>query len=119
MMKKVVWFTGLVFLIVTTVVFAGSTLDYSHMTNEELFQLRGAIQNAPEGDKEAYQIEWEKRWAKMTDEEKKQFEEPSEDSTEGNGKPRLLWTPARGYEKEGGQGQVIFGGGPLEESTGR
>ena len=84
------------------------------MSNEELFELRGAIQNAPDPDKNAYQLEWEKRIAGMTNEEKKQFVDPAQDEEDNGGSSEQLWVPARGYEKQAGR---VISGGYLENGS--
>ena len=88
-------------------------IDYAQMTTEELFQLHGAVQNASENERKDYQLEWDKRVAAMTDEEKQQYVTSSDNSSKDNKEgPRLLWTPGRGYEQQGVQGNVIYGGAP-------
>jgi hypothetical protein len=110
----------LVFMLVAVVVSAGWSMDLVNMSNKELFELRGAFQNAPEADQEAYQVEWEKRVAAMTDEEKKQFVEPSKEGEGGAGKPKQpFFVPGQGYENQEGQGRVIFGGYPKSSGSKR
>ena len=85
-------------------------MDFVNMTNEELFELQGAIQNAPDADKNAYQLEWDKRFASMTSEEKKQFFETAKEEDDGKLKKPVV--PAQGYEKQVGPDKIIFGGFP-------
>jgi hypothetical protein len=113
-MKKMLRITGFVFLLLTVVCSVGWSMDFINMSNEELFELRGAIQNAPETDKKAYQVEWDKRVSCMTDEEKKEFTEPSKVDEGNDGKLAQPRVPAQGYEKQSGQGRIIFGGFPKE-----
>lgn len=83
-------------------------MDYQKMSNQELYELQGAIRNAPEAEQKRYQAEWEQRLATMTDEEKEELLQPEkEKDTDELDSPR---TPARGYEEQ--SGQVIFGGFP-------
>ncbi|GAB4346307.1 MAG: hypothetical protein Kow0089_23620 [Desulfobulbaceae bacterium] len=110
-MKKLLTIIGLVLAALVCVLPAAMAMDFASMSNQDLYELRGAIQNAPEKDRTAYQAEWEKRLAAMSDEEKKLFTEP--EKKEGDGEtldPPVV--PARGYEKEGTQGRIIFGGFP-------
>lgn len=111
-MKQMLLIIGFFFLLLTAVSTDCRAMDFDQMSNEELFELRGAIQNAPESDKAAFQVEWDKRIACMTEEERKQFTEPPEAEKKNDDEldpPRI---PAQGYEKEGIQGQIIFGGFP-------
>lgn len=111
-MKKILYIISCMYLMLAMTVTAAWGLDYAQMTTEELFQLHGAVQNASEIERKEYQLEWEKRVATMTDEEKQQYLTSPGNSPEDDSKnPKLLWTPGRGYEK-GTQGQVIFGGAP-------
>lgn len=117
-MKQMIWIIGFSCLLVTVVCTAALAMDFGNMSNQELFELRGAIQNAPEPDKTAYQTEWEKRLSCMTDEEKNQFTQPPEAKKNDDelDPPR---TPAQGYEKEGVQGRIIFGGFPADQDSGQ
>jgi hypothetical protein len=118
-MKQMLRIIGFLFLLLSVVTAACWAMDFDKMSNEELFELRGAIQNAPEPDKTAYQVEWEKRITCLTEEEKKQFAEPPEAETKNDDEldpPRI---PAQGYEKEGVQGHIIFGGFPQESGPAR
>ena len=84
-MKKMMRICTYAFLLLT---FASSVVwskDFDDMSNIELFELRGSIQNTPFSDRNAYRLEWEKRLAGMTDEEKSQFTELSEDAEKDNG----------------------------------
>ena len=110
-MKKVKQVTGLIFLLLTVAYSVGWAMDFVNMSNEELYELRGAVQNAPETDQKAYQVEWDKRLSSMTDEEQELFSKPVKDEEE-DGKLGQPFIPAKGYEKESIQGNVIFGGFP-------
>lgn len=80
--------------------------DFASMSNRELFELRGMIKYSVEEVKKAYNEEWEKRLTDMTDEEKNKYAE--EEKKEGD--VDKLWLPGQGYEKQGVQGQIIYGG---------
>lgn len=88
---------------------AAWAMDFSRMTNQELADLRGAIRNAPQEEQSAFQQEWEKRQAAMTEEEKKLFAKPQAESSGDDGKLQKLNIPGRGYEQQG-VGTVIYGG---------
>ena len=118
-MKKILWITSCAFLLLTVICSNVWSMDFVSMSNDELFELRGAIQNAPEADKKVYQVEWEKRLASMTDEEKKQFVETPKDGETNDTKLKQPLIPARGYEKQLEQGRVIFGGFPEGGSSSR
>lgn len=118
-MKQMLRIIGFFFLLLSVVTAACWAMDFDNMSNEELFELRGAIQNAPEPDRTAYQAEWNKRLACMTDEEKKEFAEPAEAEKKNDDELDPPITPAQGYEKEGVQGQIIFGGFPGSSGPGR
>lgn len=92
-------------------VFSGAAwaMDFAGMSNQELADLRGAIRNAPEPEQMAFQQEWEKRLAAMTEEEKKPFV-PSQEQLPGEEeKMKKPYIPGRGYESQG-IGTVIYGG---------
>lgn len=59
-MNKILPITCLVFLPLMAGAISGLSMDFVNMSNQELFELRGAIQNAPEADRSAYMAEWEK-----------------------------------------------------------
>ncbi len=118
-MKKMIGITGFVFLLLTVVCSVGWSMDFVKMSNVELFELQGAIENAPEADKKAYLLEWEKRVADMTDEEKKQFVESSKNEDDNDGELKKPFVQAQGYEKQGVQGRIIFGGYPGSGGSGR
>lgn len=84
----------------------GWAMDYHNMSNQELYELRGAIQNAPATEQEAYRLEWEQRVSAMTEAERKEFLQPEEDANPDKLDPPRI--PAQGYENQ--SGQVIFGG---------
>lgn len=112
-MEKIMLKCSLLFLLLTIVCSVAWSMDFVNMSNEELFELRGAIQNAPDTDKQYYQLEWEKRVAGMKPEEKKQFTESSKDGEKINGEPKLPFhIIGQGYGKQEGEGQVIIGGFP-------
>lgn len=107
-MRKKMYILALVCILLPALLSVGWTMDYHNMSNQELYELRGAIRNAPESEQEAYRLEWEQRVAAMTDAEKKEYLQPEEDA-----RPDMLETPrtpAKGYENQ--PGQVIFGGFP-------
>ena len=114
-----IWVTGLAFLLVTVFCSGAWSMDFVNMSNQELFELRGAIRNAPEADRQAYTVEWEKRLSRMPDEEKKQFADQVEEEKKDDGGLEPPKTPARGYEKQVGQGRIIFGGFPQDSGSGR
>jgi len=116
-MKRLIWIGAVSFLL--QIVFCASVLamNFEKMSNKQLFEMQGAIQNAPEADQKAYQLEWDKRLAAMNEEEKQQFtRKPEEDKGEDTlPQPKI---PARGYEKDE-QGLVIFGGFPESKASGQ
>ncbi|HHO47238.1 MAG TPA: hypothetical protein ENN06_02095 [Desulfobacteraceae bacterium] len=89
---------------------AGQAMDYGNMTNEELAELRGAILNAPEAERRAFENEWEKRLPDMSEEEKERFadREGADPGKERQGKQPHI--QGRGYDEQG-MGTVIHGGG--------
>ena len=90
-------------------------IDYTALSNNELYELKGAIKNAPKTEQETYQKEWQFRVSKMTGEEAQRYTSAhgvsngGDDSTNDVAKPPF--TPGRGYEKHG-TGTVILGGIP-------
>jgi len=116
-MKKIMRIFSILCLLLTVVCSGGWSMDFVDMSNKELFELRGAIQNAPDVDKNSYQLEWEKRIAVMTNEEKKQFVDSPKHGEGKEGSSEQLWVPARGYEKQAGQ--VILGGYPENGGSSR
>ncbi|MHB1348956.1 MAG: hypothetical protein ACYCYR_03710 [Desulfobulbaceae bacterium] len=84
-------------------------MDFSRMTNQELAELRGAITNAPAAEQAAYRQEWEKRLARMTEEEKSLFLSPGQPKTGEGEASQKPYIPGRGYESQG-VGTVIYGG---------
>ncbi len=112
-MKEIMRICSLLFLLSTVACSVAWSMDFVNMNNEQLFELRGAIQNAPDGEKTAYQLEWEKRIAAMSSEEKKQFAVISKNEEGNNSTPQQPFLlMGQGYEKQEGEGQVIFGGPP-------
>jgi len=100
-MKKIIRICSFSFLLLTVACSVAWSMDFVDMTNRELFELQGAIQNAPDGDKKAYQLEREKRIAAMSEEEKKQFVVILRNEEDNNGqykRPFLLM--GQGYEKQ-------------------
>jgi hypothetical protein len=82
-------------------------LDYTAMSNQELADLRGAIENAPSAEQEAYRLEWSKRLENMTEEEKQEYVRPDEAAGEKRMEdPKVM---GRGYDSQG-TGSVIYGG---------
>lgn len=111
-MKKLLFrafLTGLLFSIFSSFCWAQ---DFASMSNKELFELRGMIKFSVEEVKKAYNEEWEKRLADMSDEEKNRYAE----AEEKEGEDDKLWLPGRGYERQGVQGQIIYGGPPRKSS---
>ena len=107
-MKKIIRTFCISFLLLTVACSVAWSMDFVDMTNRELFALQGAIQNAPDGDKKAYQGEWEKRIASMTEEEKKQFAvvlKNKEDNKDEYKLPFLLM--GQGYDDQQGEERVI------------
>ena len=117
-MKKMTWIFAFTFLLAVVVSSVCWAMDFENMSNEELFELHGAIQNAPEPDKTAYQAEWDKRLAGMTEMEKKKFADRTQAEKTADGELKPPTTPAQGYETKGVQGQIIFGGFPEKGSPG-
>lgn len=67
---------ALVFFAMFSITLFGSAVfaaDYAKMKTEELAKLRETIKNATPGERKAYEIEWEKRVQKMTEEEKQRY----------------------------------------------
>jgi len=119
-MKKLIGMAGIMLLLAGWPA-VGLSMDFAGMSNVELFDLRGAIRNAPEADRNAYQAEWEKRLAGMSEEEKQLYAEAeASDQKEKDDdlldQPRI---PARGYENQGIPGQIIFGGYPEGGGAGK
>ena len=119
-MKKIMRICSLSFLLLTVTCTVVWSTDFVIMSNEELFQLLGATQNASDIDKNSCQLEWEKRFAVMTNEEKKKFGDYSKDREENNGKPKLPFhTIGQGYDKQGVQRQIILGSPPEKSGSSR
>lgn len=105
-MRKYICVLGSICILLPILFSAGWAMDYHNMSNQELYELRGAIQNAPEAEQEAYRLEWEQRVSAMTEAEKKEYLRPEEETNPDIlEQPRI---PAQGYEQQ--SGQVIFGG---------
>lgn len=101
--------TGLSLLLALVCGTAVWAMDFGAMSNQELAELRGAIENAPPAEQDAFRLEWEKRLATMGEEEKKRYvtPDPAEPAGDGQGKnPTFI---GRGYENQG-MGVIIFGG---------
>ena len=118
-MKKKIKIIRFMFLLLAIACSTVWAMDFVNMTNEELFELQGAIQNAPKADKNAYQLEWDKRVACMTDEEKKQFFDKPKDEEGNDGKLKKPIVPAQGYEKQVSPDKIIFGGFPQNGGVSR
>ena len=116
-MKKKLRIISFMFLLLAISCSTAWTMDFVNMSNEELFELQGAIQNAPEADKNAYQLEWDKRVTCMTSEEKKLFFKTPKEEDDGKLKEPVV--PAQGYEKQVGPDNIIFGGVPQNGGFGR
>lgn len=84
-------------------------MDFSRMSNPELADLQGAIRNAPEADQAAFRLEWEKRQASMSEEEKKLYASPQEPQPGEEEQMKKPYVQGRGYDSQG-TGTVIFGG---------
>jgi hypothetical protein len=102
--------TAVMALVFGVVCSAGWAMDYDHMTNDELAELRGAILNAPEAERNAFQVEWEKRLRNMSEAEKELYsgQAGTDPGKEREGKQPHI--QGRGYD-ERGMGTVIHGGG--------
>jgi hypothetical protein len=84
-------------------------MDFSRMSNQDLADLQGAIRNAPEADQAAFRLEWEKRQASMSEEEKKLYPSPPEPQPGEEEQMKKPYIQGRGYDSQG-TGTVIFGG---------
>ena len=98
---------GLIVLGIVIFAVPAWALDYAHMSNAELAELRGAITNAPEPEREAFQQEWEKRLQHMSEAEKKQYGQPDQEQKKS---PNVQ---GRGYDSQGAGAIIYGGGGPL------
>lgn len=88
-------------------------MDYSVFSNQELFELKGAVGNAELTEQEAYQKEWRKRLENMSEEERKKFSGTDEnESGHKDGKEPPVVIQGKGYDKN--EGTVIYGGRALE-----
>ena len=90
-------------------------MDYTTLSNDELYELKGAVKNAPETEQEAYQKEWQLRVSKMTKEEVERYsadpgENEGDDGKAGVG-AKAPFIQGKGYDRQG-MGTVIFGGMP-------
>jgi hypothetical protein len=90
-------------------------IDYSTLSNDEMYELKGAVENAPETEQGKYQQEWQLRVSKMTQDEVKRY---TPDTVTGDGiddntgeKIKAPFVQGRGYDSQG-TGTVIFGGVP-------
>ena len=101
---------GMVAMVIGVVCSSGRAMDYAGMTNDELAELQGAILNAPESDRKAYQAEWENRLRNMSEAEKKQFGKEDKDDPGNDQKLKQPYIQGRGYDNQG-TGTVIYGGG--------
>jgi hypothetical protein len=101
---------GIMAIVVAVVCSSGRAMDYANMTNDELAELRGAILNAPESDRKAYQVEWENRLRNMSEAEKKQYDQEDKNDPGNDQKPKQPYIQGRGYDNQG-TGTVIYGGG--------
>jgi hypothetical protein len=103
----VIGMAALVFLVAFS---TGWTMDYGNMSNDELAELRGAILNAPEVERNAFQTEWEKRLRNMSEAEKERYSNLAETGLENGEEKKQPHIQGRGYD-ERGMGTVIHGGG--------
>ena len=106
-------------VILLSILVAKNTLaiDYSVLSNQDLYEFKGAMLNAPEPEQKAYKQEWQKRLETFTEEEKKLYldgpdkTDQKNKSTENAQKPFI---PGRGYDKQGTGGVLYGGGSPVQ-----
>ena len=110
--------TGILLFAVMLFFSSAWAIDYTVLSNNELYELKGAIKNAPKTGQEQYQKEWQLRVSKMSEEEAKRYTSGHDVSNNGvsttNDSPEAPFTPGRGYDRQG-IGKVIIGGAPLEK----
>ncbi|MCF8069562.1 MAG: hypothetical protein K9L30_13340 [Desulfobacterales bacterium] len=97
-------------IILSTILFLSSqayAINYPTLSNQDLYELKGAIKNAPEAEQKSYQKEWQLRLTKMTEEERKHYTS----ETEADKVPQAPIKQGRGYDSQG-QGVIIYGGPP-------
>ena len=94
------------FLLVTIFCGAAWAKDFTRMSNQELADLRGMIQNVPPAEQDAFNKEWAKRLAAMTDKEKKLYDK-SLDATPAAGEKQKLPYAILGHGYEDSQGKEI------------
>lgn len=102
---------GMLAMVLGVVCTSGLAMDYANMSNDELAELRGAIVNAPESERKAFQAEWENRLRSMSEEENKRYAEQAAPDSAQEQEGKQPYIQGRGYEQ--GMGTVIHGGGPL------
>ena len=113
MLKLPLWFLAIVCLCLPTAPVSWA-IDFTVFSTQELYELKGAVQNAPEQEQKAYEQEWHKRLQTMTGEEKKLYVDSSDtpgQAKENSSKEPKPYTPGRGYDQQG-TGGVIYGGAP-------
>lgn len=94
-------------LLMSGVCSVGAAMDYADMSNEELAELRGAVRNAPEQERRAYEVEWAKRLTLMSEGEKQRYSgEADSDGARDKEMPQPH-IQGRGYDR--GMGSVIQG----------
>ena len=117
MQKLLSWILSVV-LVCLFVVSNSWAIDYTILSNQELYEFKGAVKKAPESEQKAYAKEWQKRLQIFTDEERKLYVDGSElADQQGNGKEKKAgkpFTPGKGYEQQG-TGGVLFGGGSPDQ----
>ena len=114
--KKLVYIISLGVLFCLWDVSPVRAIDYTRLSTLELFELRGAVSNAPEAEQKAYAAELKTRIDAMSEEERKQYADllKTSDNSELKGSDIEVQpqTPGKGYEEQG-RGGVLFGGGDL------
>lgn len=78
MKKKLLTLACLFFSALLLVAPAWAATDYRAMSNEELANMRGAMQNATAEERNAFRNEWQKRLEKMPAAERSRFGGPPE-----------------------------------------
>lgn len=101
MIKIVIIALFLSFCILTGNTFA---VDYSQYTTEELADMRGTLQDASPEERDAFRVEWQKRFQKMTPEERQKY----------SGRPDNAWSQEGAGRMQGSgnaQGRGGYGKG--------
>jgi hypothetical protein len=97
--------TGIALSVIILLSSQAWAIDFPTLSNEDLYDLRGAIKNAPQAEQEHYQKEWQLRLIKMTEEERKYYTS----ETEPNKGTKAPIKQGRGYDNQG-TGVIIYGG---------